>query len=85
MKRRGPRIARGATWLFVEKTFLRARGRASLDSPGGWKMRISTQLGYAGGFHEAVEEVREFEKAGLDTVWVAEAWGFDAVSFMETI
>ena len=45
-------------------------------------MRISTQLGYAGGFHEAVEEVREFEKVGLDTVWVAEAWGFDAVSFM---
>ncbi len=45
-------------------------------------MRISTQLGYAGGFHETVEEVREFERAGLDTAWVAEAWGFDAVSFM---
>jgi F420-dependent oxidoreductase-like protein len=45
-------------------------------------MRISTQLGYAGGFHEAVQEVREFEQAGLDTVWVAEAYGFDAVSFM---
>jgi F420-dependent oxidoreductase-like protein len=45
-------------------------------------MKISTQLGYAGGFHETVEEVREFEKAGLDTVWVAEAYGFDAVSLM---
>lgn len=45
-------------------------------------MKISTQLGYAGGFHEAIEEVRELEKAGLDCVWVAEAYGFDAVSFM---
>jgi F420-dependent oxidoreductase-like protein len=45
-------------------------------------MKISTQLGYAGGFAQAVEEVRELEKAGLDTVWVAEAYGFDAVSGM---
>jgi len=45
-------------------------------------MKLSTQLGYAGGFHETVEEVRELEQAGLDTVWVAEAYGFDAVSFM---
>ena len=41
-------------------------------------MKISTQLGYAGGFHETVAEVRELEQAGLDTVWVAEAYGFDA-------
>ena len=45
-------------------------------------MRISTQLGYAGDFLETVEEVRELERAGLDTAWVAEAYGFDAVSFM---
>jgi len=45
-------------------------------------MKISTQLGYAGGFMETVAEVQELERAGLDTVWVAEAYGFDAVSFM---
>jgi F420-dependent oxidoreductase-like protein len=45
-------------------------------------MKISTQLGYAGGFRETVAEVQELEKAGLDTVWVAEAYGFDAVSLM---
>ena len=45
-------------------------------------MKISTQLGYAGGFHETVTEVRELEQAGLDTVWVAEAYGFDAASLM---
>jgi F420-dependent oxidoreductase-like protein len=45
-------------------------------------MKISTQLGYAGGFRETVAEVQELEKAGLDTVWVAEAYGFDGVSLM---
>jgi F420-dependent oxidoreductase-like protein len=45
-------------------------------------MKISTQLSYAGGFLETVEEVREQEQAGLDTAWVAEAYGYDAVSFM---
>lgn len=37
-------------------------------------------LAYAGGFTEAVEQVRALERAGLDLVWVAEAYGFDAVS-----
>ena len=45
-------------------------------------MKISTQLGYAGGFFETVAEVQELEKAGLDLVWVAEAYGFDGVSLM---
>jgi F420-dependent oxidoreductase-like protein len=45
-------------------------------------MKISTQLGYAGGFQETIAEVRELERAGLDTVWVAEAYGFDGVSLM---
>jgi len=45
-------------------------------------MKISTQLGYAGGFMDTVAEIQELEHAGLDTVWVAEAYGFDAVSFM---
>ena len=45
-------------------------------------MRISTLLSYAGGFREAVEEVVELEKAGLDVVWVPEAYSFDAPSAM---
>lgn len=45
-------------------------------------MRITTQLGYAGGFMETVAEVQALEKAGLDMVWVAEAYGFDAPSLM---
>lgn len=45
-------------------------------------MQISTQLDYAKGFTEAAQRVAEMEKAGLDLVWVAEAYGFDGVSFM---
>jgi F420-dependent oxidoreductase-like protein len=45
-------------------------------------MRLSTQLSYAGGFKEAVEGVAQLEKAGMDVVWVAEAYGYDAVSLM---
>ena len=45
-------------------------------------MRLGMQLSYAGGFKESAEKVRRFESAGLDIVWVAEAYGFDAPSFM---
>jgi F420-dependent oxidoreductase-like protein len=39
-------------------------------------------MDYAGGFKNAVREVAEMEKAGLDLVWVAEAYGFDSPSLM---
>jgi F420-dependent oxidoreductase-like protein len=45
-------------------------------------MRVSTQMSYAGGFKASVDQVVQLEKAGLDTVWVAEAYGVDAVSIM---
>jgi F420-dependent oxidoreductase-like protein len=45
-------------------------------------MRLSMQLSYAGGFKEAVDQVAALEKAGLDMVWVAEAYGYDAPSLM---
>jgi len=45
-------------------------------------MQLSTQLNYAGGFKEATDQVVELEKVGLDMVWVAEAYSFDAVSSM---
>jgi F420-dependent oxidoreductase-like protein len=39
-------------------------------------------LSYSGGFKQAAREVAEMEKAGLDLVWVAEAYGFDSPSLM---
>jgi len=45
-------------------------------------MKITTILGYAGGFKQAAREVVEMESAGLDLVWVAEAYGFDSPSLM---
>ncbi|MFI0349664.1 LLM class F420-dependent oxidoreductase [Actinomadura sp. 9N407] len=45
-------------------------------------MRIGMGLSYAGGFKETVGELADYEKAGLDIVFVAEAYSFDAVSQM---
>src|ERR1039457_6233240 len=43
-------------------------------------MRIGMHLNYAGGFAETVTELGDYEKAGLDIVFVPEAYSFDAVS-----
>ena len=43
-------------------------------------MRVGMMLGYAGGFSETVDELADFERAGLDIVFVPEAYSFDAVS-----
>jgi F420-dependent oxidoreductase-like protein len=43
-------------------------------------MRIGMPLGYAGGFAETAEELADFENAGLEIVFVPEAYSFDAVS-----
>lgn len=45
-------------------------------------MRIGHMIDYAGAPQEAATLVSTMEKAGLDIVWVAEAYGFDAVSVM---
>jgi len=45
-------------------------------------MKISTMLSYSGGFKQAAQEVVAMERAGLDLVWVAEAYGFDSPSLM---
>ena len=37
-------------------------------------------LSYAGGFAETVVELADYERAGLDIVFVPEAYSFDAVS-----
>jgi F420-dependent oxidoreductase-like protein len=44
-------------------------------------MRIGMALNYAGGgFAQTADELLDFEKAGLDIVFVPEAYSFDAVS-----
>lgn len=45
-------------------------------------MKITTMMGYAGGFKQAARDVADMESAGLDLVWVAEAYGFDSPSLM---
>ena len=43
-------------------------------------MRIGMSLNYAGGFTETAAELADYEQAGLDIVFVPEAYSFDAVS-----
>jgi F420-dependent oxidoreductase-like protein len=43
-------------------------------------MRVGMALNYAGGFTETVAELADYERAGLDIVFVPEAYSFDAVS-----
>ena len=45
-------------------------------------MQISMMMNYASGFEASIEEVVRLEQEGLDTVWVPEAYGFDAPSLM---
>jgi F420-dependent oxidoreductase-like protein len=43
-------------------------------------MRLAARLGYADGFVQAAEHAVKLEAAGVDQVWVAEAYGFDAAT-----
>ncbi|MCP5025198.1 MAG: LLM class F420-dependent oxidoreductase [Actinomycetia bacterium] len=43
-------------------------------------MRIGMMINYSSSFHDSVDQVVELEKAGLDVVWIPEAYSFDAVS-----
>ncbi|NOX31649.1 MAG: LLM class F420-dependent oxidoreductase [Actinobacteria bacterium] len=45
-------------------------------------MKIGTLLNYSGDFLAAIDEVVALENAGLDAVWVPEAYSFDAVTVM---
>jgi F420-dependent oxidoreductase-like protein len=45
-------------------------------------MKLSMPLVYGGNPREAADQVAGLEKAGLDTVWVAEPYGFDAPTLM---
>ncbi len=43
-------------------------------------MKLGMTLDYAGGFEETVEQLVDYEAAGLDLIGVAEVYTFDAVS-----
>ena len=43
-------------------------------------MRVGMVINYDGGFSQVVDELGDFEQAGLDIVFVPEAYSFDAVS-----
>ncbi len=43
-------------------------------------MKLATMINYSGDFHADVTRVQELEQAGLDMVWVPEAYSFDAIS-----
>ncbi|HTF53170.1 MAG TPA: LLM class F420-dependent oxidoreductase [Pseudonocardia sp.] len=43
-------------------------------------MRVGMTLNYSGGFSETVTGLVDYERAGLDIVYVPEAYSFDAVS-----
>ena len=45
-------------------------------------MKLSMPLIYAGNPRETADQVAGLEKAGLDTIWVAEPYGFDAPTLM---
>ncbi len=45
-------------------------------------MKLSTPLMYDGNPRAAADQVVAWEKAGLDTVWIAEVYGFDSPTLM---
>jgi len=45
-------------------------------------VRLSTMLDYSRGVKESVDAVADLERAGMDIVWVAEAYGLDGPSQM---
>ncbi|MBD8868589.1 LLM class F420-dependent oxidoreductase [Nocardioides donggukensis] len=45
-------------------------------------MKLSMSLMYNGNPREAADQVGQLERAGLDTIWVAEAYGFDSPTLM---
>src|SRR5919205_4199529 len=45
-------------------------------------MKLSMPLVYAGNPRETADQVAGLEKAGLDGIWVAEPYGFDAPTLM---
>jgi F420-dependent oxidoreductase-like protein len=45
-------------------------------------MQLSMQISYAGGHKESARQLVRLEQAGLDIAWIAEAYSYDAPSYM---
>ncbi len=45
-------------------------------------MRLSTSLTYTGDPRKAATRARDLERAGIDMIWVAELYSFDAISIL---
>ena len=45
-------------------------------------MQLSMQISYAGGHKESAQQLVRLEQAWLDIAWVAEAYSYDAASYM---
>ena len=45
-------------------------------------MKLAMTINYSGDFHADVQRAQEFERAGVDLVWVAEAYSFDSISLI---
>src|SRR3954463_16143205 len=45
-------------------------------------MQLSMQISYAGGHKESAQQLVRLEQAGLDIAWIAEAYSYDAPSYM---
>ncbi len=43
-------------------------------------MKLSMGINYISDFQSSAKQVVELEKVGLDMVWVAEAYSYDAIS-----
>ena len=43
-------------------------------------MKLSMMINYMSDFQTSAKRVAELEKVGLDMVWVAEAYSYDAIS-----
>src|SRR6266540_1955581 len=57
-------------------------GKYANGDIGRRPMRLSTTVMYAGDTKAAADQVAALEQAGMDVVWIAEAYGFDSPTLM---
>jgi len=48
----------------------------------GSTMKLSTSVGYTGDPRKAAQRAKDLESAGIDMIWVAELYSFDAISIL---
>jgi hypothetical protein len=45
-------------------------------------VKLSTSVGYTGDPKAAAQRAKDLESAGIDMIWVAELYSFDAISIL---